>query len=275
MSKAAGASKLAKLLQVRPGSHPSLSKVDAGETHGYDRDDAERIVAADLERLTSLQERIWAERRNAILILLQGIDTAGKDGTIRHVMQAFNPRGCRVTSFGVPTPVEDAHDHLWRIHAVTPAAGEIAIFNRSHYEGLLVVRVHDLVPRERWEKRYEQINDFERELADEGTTILKFFLHIDRDEQGRRLQDRLDDPTKRWKFQVGDLAERRRWDDYQAAYEDVLARCSTDVAPWYLVPANRKWFRNLAVGSIIADRLDDLDPRYPQLSNLPKTIDLD
>jgi len=266
--------KLESALRVRPGERLRLADVSADDTHGHDKGDANRIVAGDLERLDDLQERIWAERRHAVLIVLQGIDTSGKDGTIRHVMQAFNPRGCRVTAFGVPTPVEAAHDHLWRIHAAAPGLGEIAIFNRSHYESVLVVRVHELVPEAQWSKRYDQINDFERELAAEGATILKFFLHIDRDEQRRRLQDRLDDPTKRWKFELGDIAERKRWDDYLAAYEDALARCSTDAAPWYLVPANHKWFRNLAVGSILVDRLDALKPRYPEVTDLPKRIDL-
>ena len=179
-------------------------------------------------------------------------------------MSAFNPQGCSVTPFKAPSADELAHDYLWRIHRAMPGKGEIVVFNRSHYEDVLVVRVHDLVPKEVWSRRYDQINAFERLLVEEGTTILKFFLYIDRDEQRARLQARLDDPSKRWKFRLGDLEERKRWDDYTAAYEDMLDRCSTDDAPWYVIPANRKWFRNLAVAEILADTLDDLNPRYPE-----------
>ena len=179
-------------------------------------------------------------------------------------MSAFNPMGCVVTSFKVPTPVEAAHDYLWRVHQRAPGKGEIAIFNRSHYEDVLVVRVHDIAPKRVWSRRYDQINAFERLLVEEGTTILKFFLYIDRDEQRERFQARLGDPTKRWKFRLGDLEERARWDAYIAAFEDALSRCSTAEAPWYVIPANRNWFRNLAVAEILADTLDELDPRYPE-----------
>jgi PPK2 family polyphosphate:nucleotide phosphotransferase len=172
--------------------------------------------------------------------------------------------GCSVTSFKVPTPVEAGHDYLWRVHERTPGNGEIAIFNRSHYEDVLVVRVHDFVPKKVWSRRFDHINAFEQLLADEGTTILKFFLWIDRDEQKARLQSRLDDPKKNWKFKLGDLAERKLWDDYVIAYEDVLSRCSTDHAPWYVIPANRNWFRNLAIADILATALEELDPRYPK-----------
>ncbi len=260
---------LARVLRVEPGSRVHLAKVDPGETHGFEKDDAVDVTAASLARLSDLQDRIWAEGKHAVLVVLQGIDTSGKDGTIRHVMSAFNPQGCRVAKFGVPTPVELAHDQLWRVHAQTPAHGEVTIFNRSHYESVLVVRVHALVPRERWERTYDEINAFERLLVADGTTILKFFLHIDRDEQRRRLEARYDDPTKHWKFQVADLAERERWDDYTAAYEDALSRCSTPEAPWYIVPANHKWFRNLAVGSILAERLSALHPQYPRVKLPP------
>jgi len=263
--------RLAERLIIKPGSKPKLGDLSADDTHGYDKADAAAPTQADLDRLTSLQERIWAGKQQAVLIVLQGIDGAGKDGTIRHVMTAFNPQGCQVTGFGVPTPPEAAHDHLWRIHAAAPGKGEVGIFNRSHYESVLVVRVHGLVPQERWQAYYEEINNFEALLAGNGTTILKFFLHIDRDEQQRRLQARYSDPTKQWKFQVGDLSERKLWDDYMAAYEDALARCSTDLAPWYAIPANHKWFRNLAIGEIIADRLDALHPQYPTV-NLPKDL---
>jgi PPK2 family polyphosphate:nucleotide phosphotransferase len=263
--------KLAERLLVKPGTKPDLQALSAGDTHGYDKASAAAPTQADLDRLVSLQERIWAAKQQAILIVLQGIDTAGKDGTIRHVMAAFNPQGCRVVGFGVPTAPEAAHDHLWRIHAAAPARGEVAIFNRSHYESVLVVRVHELVPRATWEAYYEQINNFEALLAANGTTILKFFLHIDRDEQLARLKARYADPTKQWKFQVGDLAERKLWDQYMAAYEDAMARCSTEAAPWYAIPANRKWFRNLAIGEIVADRLEALHPAYPTVV-LPKDL---
>ena len=251
-------------LLARPGRKVDLAKLDPDATFGHARADAEAELAAGVERLTDLQERIWAEGRRRILIVLQGIDAAGKDGTIGHVMGAFNPQGCRVSSFGVPTADELAHDYLWRVHQRVPGKGEIAIFNRSHYEDVLVVRVHNIVPRSVWRRRYEQINAFERLLADEGTTILKFFLLIDRDEQRKRLQARLDDPTKRWKFRLGDIEERKRWDQYVAAFEEAIERCSTDYAPWYVIPANRKWFRNLAVAEIVAETLADLKPRYPK-----------
>jgi PPK2 family polyphosphate:nucleotide phosphotransferase len=252
-------------LRVEPGDKVDLGRFDPGQTHGHDKKDSERELAAGLQRLADLQDRVWAEAKHRVLIVLQGIDAAGKDGTIRHVMSAFNPQGCPVTSFKVPTEPELAHDYLWRVHPHVPADGEIAIFNRSHYEDVLVVRVHDLVPEERWRRRYDQINAFERMLVEEGTTIVKFFLAIDRDEQRERFQARYDDPTKRWKFRMGDLDERKRWDAYQAAFEEALERCSTQWAPWYLVPANRKWFRNLAVAEILGDVLEELDPRYPRI----------
>jgi PPK2 family polyphosphate:nucleotide phosphotransferase len=261
--------RLAQRLLVKPGTKPNLREFSADETHGYAKATAGDKVQADLQRLASLQERIWASKHPAVLIVLQGIDTAGKDGTIRHVMNAFNPQGCVVTGFGVPTPPEAAHDHLWRVHLAAPAQGVVGIFNRSHYESVLVVRVHNLVPKERWQGYYDEINHFEQLLADNGTAILKFFLHIDREEQRRRLQDRYADPTKQWKFQVGDLAERKLWDDYMAAYEDALSRCSTERAPWYAVPANHKWFRNLAIGEIVADRLEALHPAYPKVELPP------
>jgi PPK2 family polyphosphate:nucleotide phosphotransferase len=201
-----------------------------------------------------------------VLVVLQGIDSAGKDGTINKVMEAFNPQGCPVTAFKVPSAEELAHDYLWRVHRSVPRKGEIGIFNRSHYEDVLVVRVHDLVPKRVWSKRYDQINAFERHLTETGTTIVKFFLSIDKDEQRKRFQARYDDPTKRWKFAMGDLEERKRWDDYQAAFEDALSRTSTAAAPWYVIPANRKWFRNLAVATILASTIADLKPQYPPVA---------
>jgi PPK2 family polyphosphate:nucleotide phosphotransferase len=250
--------------RVRPGSRVDLSRIDPADSHGYTKAGSADDLAHGLDRLRSLQERIWAEHRHKVLVILQGIDAAGKGGTIEHVMGAMNPAGCPVTSFKVPSQLELDHDYLWRVHARTPAKGEIAVFDRSHYEDVLIVRVHDLVPEAVWSRRYAQINDFERLLAEEGTTIVKFFLYIDREAQRERFQARLDEPDKRWKFRLGDLEERKRWDDYIEAFEEALSRCSTEHAPWYVIPANRKWFRNLAVADILADTLDDLEPRYPE-----------
>ncbi len=254
---------LRRRLRVVPGKRVDLAKIDPSESFGHAKDEADELLEAGRLRLESLQERLWASKGGSLLVVLQGIDTAGKDGTIRHVMTAFNPQGCSVTGFGVPTPDELAHDYLWRTHRSTPAKGTIAIHNRSHYEDVLVVRVHDLVPRKVWRQRYDQINAFERHLADNGTTIVKIFLWISRDEQAQRLQARIDTPEKRWKFKRADLAERKRWDDYVAAYEEALTRCSTDVAPWYVIPSNRKWFRNVAVAEILADTMDGMKLTYP------------
>jgi PPK2 family polyphosphate:nucleotide phosphotransferase len=223
-------------------------------------------------RLRDLQDRIWAEQKHPVLIVLQGIDAAGKDGTIAKVMDAFDPQGCPVTSFKVPSAVELAHDYLWRVHQRTPAKGEIGIFNRSHYEDVLVVRVHGFVPRKVWSARYDQINDFEEMLTQNGTTIVKFFLTIDRDEQRKRFQARYDDPKKRWKFSLGDLEERKLWDDYQAAFDDALSKTSTASAPWYVIPADRNWFRNLAVATILADTMAELRPAYPPEPDLPSNL---
>jgi PPK2 family polyphosphate:nucleotide phosphotransferase len=260
---------LRELLAVKPGSKVSLAKHDPNDTFGQAKDSAADILTRDLGRLTDLQERLWAEHKHRVLIVLQGIDASGKDGTIKHVMSGFNPQGVKITGFGVPSEVELAHDYLWRVHQVVPASGEIAVFNRSHYEDVLVVRVHSFVAEPVWSKRYDQINDFEAVLAASGTTVIKFFLHISADEQLQRFRERYEDPTKRWKFKMGDLAEREHWDEYMTAYEDVLARCSTEAAPWYIVPSNRKWFRNLAIGSIVADTLEGLHPAYPERPDLP------
>ena len=257
--------KLAGVLRVKPGSKVRLKDFDAGQTYGHDKAGA-KATEADLEsRLASLQERLWAEAKHPVLIVLQGIDAAGKDGTIRKVMDAFNPQGCQVVGFKVPTPLELSHDYLWRVHPHAPAKGSISIFNRSHYEDVLVVRVHDFVPEAVW-RRYGQINDWERMLTDEGTTILKFFLCIDRDEQKARFEARRDDPTKNWKFSTGDLPERALWDRYiEEAFEECLERTSTAAAPWYLIPANKKWFRDLAVSRVVAETLEGLDPHYPPI----------
>jgi PPK2 family polyphosphate:nucleotide phosphotransferase len=263
-------------LRVRPGSKVSLGGFDAGATHGWDKAVARDEIDHQLERLGELQDRLWAEAKHAVLVVLQGIDAAGKDGTIKKVMTAFNPQGSPVTSFKVPSAEEMAHDYLWRVHKAVPRKGEIGIFNRSQYEDVLVVRVHELVPRRVWSKRYDQINDFEAELAANGTTILKFFLAIDKDEQRDRFQARYDDPTKRWKFSMGDLEERTRWDAYQAAFQDVLSRTSTADAPWYLIPANRKWFRDLAVATILAETIAELKPAYPPVAeDVPQNLVID
>ena len=259
-------------LRVEPGSNVDLAAIDAANTHGRRREQADAELEASHARLTDLQDRLWAEGRHAVLVVLQGMDAGGKDGTIRNVMGAFNPQGCAVSPFKVPTPIELAHDFLWRVHQRVPGRGEIGIFNRSHYEDVLVVRVNSLVPREVWSRRYAQINAFERTLAAAGTTILKFFLHIDPEEQRQRFEARLADPTKTWKFKLGDLDVRKRWDDYMAAYQEALSRCSTEAAAWYVIPANRKWFRNIAVAEILADTLEGLDPRYPEPEVLPSGL---
>jgi PPK2 family polyphosphate:nucleotide phosphotransferase len=250
-------------LRVMAGTRVRIDDFDPNATFGYRKETSRKALDDGLVRLEDLQDRIYAESKHSVLIVLQGIDAAGKDGVIRHVMNAFNPMGCPVTSFKAPTAIEAAHDYLWRVHQHTPARGEIAIFNRSHYEEVLIVRVRDFVPKSVWSKRYAQINAWEKMLVDEGTTILKFYLLIDQEEQRRRLQDRIDDPAKRWKFKSADLEERKLWDQYARAYEDALARCSSEWAPWYVIPANRNWFRDLAVAEIVADTLDELNPAYP------------
>ena len=260
------------MLLVKPGARVHLDRANPGATHGYIEERGRAKADKDLQKLAKLQEMLYADRRRRILIVLQGIDTAGKDGTIKYLSGALHPLGTRVASFGVPTEPELAHDYLWRIHAQVPGNGQIVIFNRSHYESVLVERVHKLVPKARWSKRYDQINEFERLLIDEGTTILKFFLNIDRDAQLERLRARYEEPSKRWKFQVGDLEERKLWPAYQAAFEDALTRCSTADAPWYLIPANHKWFRNLAVGEIVVDALASLGLAYPKRDDLPKDL---
>jgi PPK2 family polyphosphate:nucleotide phosphotransferase len=216
------------------------------------------------DKLTDLQEVLFAEHKHKLLVVLQGMDTSGKDGTVRHVMRGLSPQSVRAVSFKKPTDVELEHDFLWRVHPHVPALGEIVIFNRSHYEDVLVVRVHELVPEKVWRKRYGETNDFERILAENGTTILKFFLHISKEEQRRRLQARLDDPTKRWKFQHGDLEERKLWDHYMQAYQAALEKTSTDWAPWMIVPSDKKWFRNWVVARRVVDTLESFKMQYPQ-----------
>lgn len=252
--------------RVPPNTPIDLQEWDPNDNSAYD---AGKGAAKDrLDELNGeleeLQELLFAEDKHKVLIVLQGMDTSGKDGTIRHVFEGVNPQGVRVANFKVPTHVELDHDYLWRVHQQVPGRGEITIFNRSHYEDVLVVRVHSLVPDEVWSRRYAHINEFERLLSDEGTTILKFFLHIDLDEQKERLEARLHEPNKQWKFNLGDLAERKLWPDYTRAYEEVLSSTSTDWAPWYIVPANRKWYRNLVVASVLVEALRGLNMRYPE-----------
>jgi PPK2 family polyphosphate:nucleotide phosphotransferase len=255
-----------KELRVKPGENIRLRHLDPGDTGlaPGDKEQTNAISERLTKRLAELQELLYAEHRRKLLIVLQGMDTSGKDGTVRHVMRGVSPLSVRAVSFKKPTQVELDHDYLWRVHAQTPAAGEIVIFNRSHYEDILVARVHELVPEKVWRKRYAHIRDFERMLTENDTIILKFFLHISREEQRKRLQARIDDPTKRWKFQAGDIEERKRWNQYMKAYEDALAETSTDEAPWVIVPANQKWFRNYVVARVVVDALEKLKMSYPK-----------
>jgi PPK2 family polyphosphate:nucleotide phosphotransferase len=250
--------------RVEPGGRASLAAIDPDETEHYrKKKDVARELKKQRRRIQDLQERLYAENERGMLIVLQAMDTGGKDGTIKHVFSGVNPQGCRVSSFKAPSAEEANHDFLWRYHKSAPAKGRIGIFNRSHYEDVLVVRVKNIVPEEVWRERYELINNFERGLTANGITVLKFFLHISKDEQKERLQSRLDDPDKRWKFSSNDIKERAYWDAYQQAFEDALDNCSTEHAPWYVVPANKKWYRNLVVARTIADTLEAMDPRYP------------
>jgi PPK2 family polyphosphate:nucleotide phosphotransferase len=255
-----------KQYRVKPGGKVHLERHDPGDTGAFPggKEEAAPVLADLNTRLEALQERLAAEGRSKVLVVLQGMDTSGKDGVIRHVFDGVNPAGVRVASFKVPTEEERAHDFLWRVHPHVPGAGQITIFNRSHYEDVLVARVKNLVPKEVWKKRYDHIRDFERLLCDNGTTILKFFLHIDLDEQKERLEARLEDPDKHWKFRLGDLDDRKLWKEYKKAYEDALERTSTDSAPWYVVPANKKWYRNLVVATLLVEALEKLDPKPPQ-----------
>ena len=236
---------------------------DKGDFTGGKKDGRAEIARLN-DKLEALQELLYAEHKHKLLVVLQAMDTGGKDGVIRRVFDGVNPQGVRVASFKVPTQEELDHDYLWRVHKVTPGNGQIAIFNRSHYEDVLVVRVHNLVAPEVWMKRFDQINQFEKLLAENGTTIVKFYLHIDPDEQKERLQARLDEPNKNWKFSLGDLKERKLWPEYMLAYEDVLSKTSTAYAPWYIVPANRKWYRDLVISSVLVDTLESMKMEFPE-----------
>lgn len=252
--------------RILSGTRVTLADWDPNDKSEYplSKQEARQYLRELNTELETLQELLYAEHKHQVLIVLQAMDTGGKDGTIRHVLEGVNPSGVKVASFKVPSKAELDHDYLWRIHKQTPRKGEIVIFNRSHYEDVLVVRVHKLVPEKVWRKRYDQINDFERLLCEEGATILKFYLHIDKAEQKTRLQARLDDPQKHWKFSLGDLEERELWPDYTKAYEEAISQTSTDWAPWYIIPSNRKWYRNLIIARIIIETLKNLDMKFPQ-----------
>jgi PPK2 family polyphosphate:nucleotide phosphotransferase len=264
------ATNFSKKLMAVAGKRVKLADWDPDDTLDWKK--GSRMKASlekAIENLDRLQYLLYAEHKRALLIVLQGRDAAGKDGTIRHVMTGCNPQGCHVTSFKKPSPEETSHDYLWRIHYSVPEYGDIGIFNRSVYEDVLVVRVHNMVPREVWSKRYDQINEFERLLHQNRVKIIKFFLHISKDEQRDRFQQRIDDPDRRWKISQADFDERKFWDDYTVAYEDALTRCNTPHAPWFIIPANKKWFRNLAVSHIIAETMAAMDMKFP-----PPSIDV-
>lgn len=250
---------------IEPGSQVNLSKIDPDDTGRYaDKEIAKAALKSVRKRIGALQERLYAESKQSLLIVLQATDTGGKDGTIKDVFKGVNPQGCRVQAFKQPTPEESDHDFLWRIHRHTPGKGMITVFNRSHYEDVLVARVKKLAPETVWSKRYDVINDFERMIAENGTRILKFYLHISKEEQRERLQARLDDPAKHWKFAAGDLGDRELWDDFRHAFEDAIGKCSTKVAPWFVIPANRKWARGIAIAEIVANTLEEMNPRFPE-----------
>jgi PPK2 family polyphosphate:nucleotide phosphotransferase len=253
-------------LLVKPKSSPDLSAIDPASTKGAPGDKKATEAASQQlnDELSDLQQRLWAEGQRSLLVVLQAMDAGGKDGAIRKVFGGVNPQGCRVTSFKAPSEEELAHDFLWRVHRATPARGEIGIFNRSHYEDVLIVRVHDLVPKSVWSKRYAAINSFEANLAAAGTTIVKFFLHISEEEQADRFRKRLENPEKNWKFRTADLAERKHWDAYQEAFEDALKKTSTPVAPWYVIPADHKWYRDWALLSVLVETMRGMDLRYPE-----------
>jgi PPK2 family polyphosphate:nucleotide phosphotransferase len=259
---------------LRPGEKLRLDEMNPADKSGFKGGKKKGLeeLAKQVKKLDSLQELFYAEHRHKLLVVLQGMDAAGKDSTIRRVFQGVNPEGVKVAKFGPPTPEEMDHDFLWRVHKDVPGSGEMVIFNRSHYEGVLVERVHKLVPEDVWKARYQDIVGFERLLVESGTTILKFYLNIDEDEQKKRLQDRLDDPTKHWKFSVRDLPERGFWAEYMEAYEDALEKTTTEAAPWYVVPSNHPWFRDLVVCTVIVEALEAMRMRYPALPKDDKSL---
>ena len=251
----------------------NLADWDPAGMLGFDKDEADALVAHNVERLFDLQYRLYAAKSHAVLVVFQAMDAGGKDGAIRHVMTGLNPQGCTVASFKAPTWLEQEHDFLWRIHQNVPQRGTVGIFNRSHYEDVLVARVKGLVPHDVWQARYAQINHFEKSLAENGTVIVKFYLNISKDEQKKRFLERLHDPQRNWKLSPDDFSERKRWDDYMRAYEEALTRCGTKDAPWYIIPSNHKWVRNIAVSSILVETLEDLNLKFPapsfDLSTIP------
>lgn len=253
--------------RVPPGGPFDLGSVDTASTEGAPGDKIVTQATFDgaKDRLLDLQERLFTEHSRSVLVVLQALDTGGKDGTIKHLFRGFNPVGARVASFKAPSEEEKAHDFLWRVHRTTPAAGELVVFNRSHYEDVLIVRVHGWVPEAVWRSRYDRINEFEQNLADAGTTIVKLWLHISPHEQKERLLARLEDPKKRWKFNPEDLEERQRWPDYMGAVEEMLQRTSTETAPWYVVPADKKWYRNWVVDQVLLATLEEMNPQYPDV----------
>jgi PPK2 family polyphosphate:nucleotide phosphotransferase len=256
-------------IRVEPGKRARLTKRDPASALGLaGKDEAKRALEPLREEIELLQNRLWAERKHAVLLVLQGLDASGKDGTIRSVFSGVNPQGCRVTSFKAPTEAELAHDFLWRVHAACPARGEIGIWNRSHYEDIVAVRVRNLAPRNVWRPRAAHVNAFEQLLTAEGTRVVKVFLHMSKEEQRKQLQERIDDPEKRWKFRAGDLQDRRLWADFMKAYDDAISETSTAWAPWHVVPADRKWARNVAVATLLVETLRELDPRLPEPEGL-------
>ncbi|MHB2170190.1 polyphosphate kinase 2 family protein [Alsobacter sp. R-9] len=258
---------------VTPGKGVKLADIDPRDDSSFENEEWARAqLAEDVVKIDALQDRLYAEGQRALLVILQGMDTSGKDGTIRGVFNQTGPLGVGVTAFRAPSEEERGHDFLWRAHRVVPRRGTIGIFNRSHYEDVLVVKVRRLAPAKDVEKRYDQINAFEKMLSENGTTILKFMLHISKKEQKERLQERLDDPTKHWKFNPSDLDDRKLWDDYQKAYETMLEKCSTDHAPWHVIPADRKWARNALIARIVRSTLEEMDPKYPKVSWDPKSF---
>jgi PPK2 family polyphosphate:nucleotide phosphotransferase len=256
-------SKNARAIVPEPGKKVNIAGYDPSDTGDMDKESAKAEIDELRIRLNELQNMLYADERFGVLFVLQAIDTAGKDSTINSVFQEVGPIGCQVVSFKVPTPEELAHDYLWRYRKVTPEKGHITIFNRSHYESVLVDRVKDIVPMDVWEKRYGDINDWEEYLVRNGTIVLKFFLLISKDEQRERLQERIDNPKKQWKFRLGDLDDRKLWDGYLEAYSDAITRCNTKHAPWHIVPANKKWYRDVVVARALVEKLESLDLRYP------------
>ncbi len=261
------------LIKVEADQKIRLREIDADDIGPLEGKEAALECLGNLqEKLRDLQARLYAENKRSVLLIFQAMDTGGKDGAVKSLLTGVNPAGVQVTSFKAPSAEELDHDYLWRVHQKVPPRGVIGVWNRSHYEDVLIVRVHKMIAKQVWKARYEQINAFEKMLSQNGVTILKFFLHISRDEQQERLQARLDDPSKHWKFNPGDLSERALWDDYQKAYEDAINQCSSAAAPWHVVPANKKWARNIAVAEAVVEAMEKMKPQYPEVEFDPKTI---